>query len=321
MSVTSLNRSRIEKGGVNGKPSGGLAESNAPPNMLSKVFPIQSFFVVATDGTQSVLASPQNAEIINVVPRSDSGYSIGLAPWAQTPIALRFKIGAQNGSSSVIILKPGQIVRPQGRRGEPANFNGFEYGLPFGWMGGGLAPLYIFPSAEAELKWESARNEVLFHCQRLTIRESSATPPAQPFYNWPTRFPWTNCYRDVNGSAVNQNGDPSLAIVETTKILVRLNDNTSQASPVPVRAVLFGTNELDHNQDGLTINTSGQAFYDFAFPGNAVIAGMALNTPAVSLPVDIFGLGGEFAGITIDAPTGSTLIGQTVDIVRFGRLG
>ena len=146
-------------------------------------------------------------------------------------------------------------------------------------------------------------------------------PPAQPFFNWPTRFPWTNCFRDVSGSAVNQNGDPSLAITETTRVMLRLNSGIVTTAAEPARVVLYGTNELDHNPDGLTVSVTGQGFFDFAFPGNLVTAGMAANFPLVALPVDFLGMGGEFSAITIDAPTGSALIGETVDIVRFGRLG
>lgn len=325
--MNAMTKARLLRGGIDGLPRPAVPESESPPVVVSKVFPIQSFFnyLGQAVGAQALISQPPGTQIVNPQPRNDSGYSLGLAPWSQTPVVVSFKVGGQRSTSAPLLLKPGQIIRPQGKSGDkPANFNGFEYGLPFGWMGGGLATLFVFPSAEAEVVWSAPLNEVLFHCQQVQIRTTSLTPPAAPFLrNWPIAFPWNDCFRydAVAGVALEQNGQPSLSITETTKVMLRLRGNIALTAPEACRALLWGTDAFEHGADGLTPTLTQSFFYDFAFPGNGVVAGMAANDPVAALPNDFFALGGSLAGITLDVVAGSPILGGIVDILRFGRLG
>lgn len=328
-----INRMRIMNGGVDGRTSPVIAEGRSAPVPVTHRFAIQSLFdqAAVSNGSQRVLVQPNNQEIVNAQVRNDAGYSLGLAPWSQTPVAVRFKAGGSTGGSGVMILKPGQIVKPQGKappgrdgKQTPSNFNGFEFGLPFGWLGGGLATLFVFGSADAEMKWDATNAEVLFHCQQVRVRENSLDPPVPAqgtAANWPVKFPWTKLFRNdiVSGGALQQQGQPSMAIVETTRVVLRLRQ-PAQNNYENCRAVLWGTDQFDHLVDGLAVDTSLNGFYDFSWP-NPVANGYLPHMPVVNLPTWLFANGGDDAIFTLEAPTGSTLIGADVDVIRFGRLG
>ena len=121
----------------------------------ARVFPYQSYFdavlleaAVLAQGTGQLLVDSA------AVPARDSntrGFGLGLDPSSETPIAVSFK--RYSGSASgAMLLRPGQIVFPFGR--EEA-FAGFRWGLPFGWLGGGLAGLTVIQNAKAELAWSA----------------------------------------------------------------------------------------------------------------------------------------------------------------------
>lgn len=320
-------KARLLKGGMNGLPTPGVPGTDGQPVIDNRYKPIQSFFDYRGQavGAQALIANPPGTQIISKVSRNDSGYSIGLAPWSESPVAVSFKVGGQNGTSQPLILKPGQIMRPQGKASgatRAVNFNGFEYGLPAGWPGGGLVSLFVFPSPDAEVKWDATFNQVLFHCQQLQIRITDTVPPAS-LKNWPVRFPWADGarYDATNNVALEQDGKAALSIVETTRVMLRLRGNIALANPEACRACLWGTDAFEHAADGLAVNQSQGYFYDFAWPGNQVVAGMAANDPIVDLPTSFFGIGGSLAGLTLDVADGSVLEDAIVDVVRYGRLG
>lgn len=288
---------------------------------FSELWPLQSYFDAAAELTTpqstAALEQPPTNGIVPSTRRdksSQGGYSLGLAPWSQTPVAVQFSFGAE-GSSSPVVLKPGQLYTPNG----DGRFVGFEYGLPFGWLGGGNATLFLFKTKQAKVDWMGDQSEILFHRLRTTIL---AGPAAAPSYrNWPNRFPWPQMFRYNALGTQMQNGKPSLAIARTTKILLRLNiaagtitgDNTA-------RVMFWGTDDFGTGADGLTAVNTDQFFQDISFPDPALLVAGWTDNPMVALDPDIAGTASNTWGISIVAPAGSVLVGKTVDICRYGLL-
>src|SRR5260221_7507391 len=142
-----------------------LPETSAPVQQISRLFLYQSYF----DSTllqNAILEQTRNSPIVESTVQENQipGYAIGLHPSSQTPVAIQFKLGAQPSSSQAIVLKPGQVVRPHGlpRGMNSGAFSGFRWGLPFGWLGGGVATLLVFSTPDADVSWPGTP-EVIFH--------------------------------------------------------------------------------------------------------------------------------------------------------------
>lgn len=288
----------------------------ANPNVLVKTFALQSFFD-NTQLRQALLAQALNSPIVSAdSTRQVKGKLLGLHPSSQTPVAVRLKAGGRQGGDNSVVLTPGQVYRARG-----AGFDGIEWGLPFGWLGGGVAQLHIADNDDAFLSWPQQKVEVLIQRQRALIA-ADVNPSAAAFgsYNWPTRFPWPNAarYNTVTpATPISQAGQPILA-VEPTRILLRLRVN-NLANPAGLRLIWRGDNGYDIGSDGITPSTTDQTYLDVTFPA---WAGTATGFPVVEIQTPYALLGGDSAVVTFQniATNVATLAGSYVDILRFGRI-
>jgi len=86
------------------------------------------------------------------------------------------------------------------------------------------------------------------------------------------------------------------------------------------RMVFFGTDAFGIGADGETANNADNLFYDLNWPIPS-LAGIGTDAnPVIDLSMPIARLASNQWGVAIYAPTGSPLIGMTVDIARYGRL-
>lgn len=295
-----------------------LPDSKSPGVALSATFAYQSYF----DSTllqNAILTQPLNQLIVTSTQRTENiaGYSFGLHPSSQTPVSVQPILGGQAQSAKPIILHPGQLYRPHGRPGDKAgNFSGFNWGLPYGWLGGGVATLYVFSSPDADAAWPG-HSEVIFQRQRMLIAAPAAVPAAFPT-NWPQRFPWLLAKSGTN--ATPQGGAPSISIAEPTRVLMSLESNTL-ATAATMRAYFQGTNDFDLNSAGTAVTTPVR-FKDLVWGSYSPPAGLANVTAAYP----VVELTGEWARLAADAggvqlvDTGTSLAGLYVDVVRYGRL-
>ena len=294
-----------------------IRQTGAPAQPLSRVFAYQSYF----DNTllsRAILPQNTNDPIVASTMKREQipGYSLGLHPSSQTPVAVQFTLGGQTTSSQAIVLSPGQIVRPHGlpRNVQDGSFSGFTWGLPFGWLGGGLATLIVFPSADADASWQG-RPEILFHRQRIQIEDLAALP-ANADKNWPLRFPWEEA---VSGSASSlQQGSPVIA-VEPTRTILRLRLGTLAAA-ADMRIIYQETQDFDLDSAGAVIATPVTA-YDVTWGTWASVGAGNLGTQYQMLSLQDQGwrLGADLGGVTF-ASSAASLIDQYVDVCRYGKL-
>jgi len=280
------------------------------------VFDFQSYFDTSLQET-AIEDQPLNQLIVPSTERKiqTSGYGLALAPWSEAPVAVQFLIGAQPSSSTVFILKPGEVLRPFGKPNNNASsFSGFRYGLPFGWLGGGLTHLFVLATADSKVEWPENRKELLFHRQRLVIR---ATDSSTVTYrnNWPLAFPWINAQRGVTGGTVPQGSQPSFQMLPT-RVVGRLNV-TSLAGPATVYAI-FASNEA-FDASPVAVNLTFQPFTAITITD---LDGAAYTTPrpVFEFPVSALKLGGPNASLALFADPDSDLVGQSIDVVRYGCL-
>lgn len=290
---------------------------------FSETWPLQSYFDAAAEiTTPPSTASLEQPPLDQIVPSTlrdktnQSGFSLGLAPWSQAPVAVQFSFGDQ-GASATVILKPGQIFRPNG--GE--RFVGFTYGLPFGWLGGGNVTLFLFKTPDARVDWTGYQSEVLFHRLRTTILAATVPLTAPSYRNWPNRFPWPYMYRYATTPEF-QAAQSSLAIAEVTRTLLRLNNDATVSLPTDqgFRMVFWGTDDFGTSSDGTTVTGSDQLYTDLSWPDPTSLVAGSYDNPVISLDRNLAALSGNTWGVALYAPAGSTLIGKTVDICRYGRL-
>lgn len=256
----------------------------------------------------AILAQPTNELIVPSTKRTFQGrvMQIGSAGYSQAPIAVRAYGGANE--TGVFILRPGQSIRL-------GSSTGIEYGLPFGWLGGGLATLVIGESEDAHLDLgPSSRPEIIFHRFRTVIEASAANLPALK-RNWPLQFPWT---RATFGAAdADQGGNPILR-VEPTRTLLRLR--SAIAADKSVSVVFRGSREFDESSVGayaLTNLTS--TFVEMTF--RASTDPLLPLYPSAMIPENFpFTLACDEGGVTLLDLGDATLTGVEVDVVRFGRL-
>lgn len=304
-----------------------LAEKQAtiqsPAVEIVEQFPLQSYFDATpetlTPPAMAVLQQPQGEGIARNTLKTASihGYAIGVAPWSEAPAAIQFVEG-NRGQSGILHLRPGQIVRPTGGLA----FTGFNWGLPYGWLGGGTVTLFIFKTHEAKVKWDGIQPEILFHRFRTVIRDgASIAPVANGVVNFPTKFPWAKQYQWQGGANSEiQQGQPILSISEITRTILRLQQGaTVITGDQLMRMVWFGSDAFSIGADGITAVQADKVFYDLNWPDN-VVAGMDVADPLLTLPRELAAVGCNQYGINFYAPTASALIGLNVDVVRWGRL-
>lgn len=270
---------------------------------LATTFPFQSYFdsVLQQDAILGQSAGNPIVDSTRLLAQTP-GYGVALHPASRAPVAIRFKGGSAD--SSIVFLSPGQIVRA-------GDFTEFEWGLPFGWLGGGPVTLLVLNSEVADVRFPQSNVSLPFHRTRLPIL---AAIPGSPVYNWPIAFPWSNAM----GGVIPQGASPAFNL-EPTSTLMRLRFALSSASPaVPATFTLVwtGTDVLDQNSDG-TINVTDETTYDVTF--SPVSDGLAADYSTAWLPTDLARLGGDYSSLYVIDKTG-LYTSAFVDVVRFGRL-
>jgi len=298
-----------------------VPESFAPAVQISRLFPFWSYHST-TLGVDAIRPQPPNDPIVSVTEKEDqiSGYAVGLHPSSETPIAIEFRTGGQQGSSAVHILKPGEILRPHGLpRGQAAgSFSGIRWGLPFGWLGGGLVTLVVFRTPDSDVLWHGNK-EVVFHRLTLPVIQPAAVP-ASLGYNWPTRFPWPLAIND----AVNAQGGSAVLHVEPTRLVMALRppSDVPLVAPISMRILYQATDEFGFN--AYDVATAQVQFVDEVWGSwsEAGMAGAAIAArPMMEMPSLDGRIGANAGGITlVDLSGTAALSGAYVDIVRYGRL-
>ncbi len=289
-------------------------------------FPFQSYFS-STLLEKAILAQPQGEQIVPSTKKTSSvaGYAVGLHPSSQCPIAITYVKGAQSGDSGVIVLKPGMIVRPNGEQwgkdgiSKDGRFSGFQWGLPFGWLGGGNATIVVFRTSDAKVDWRD-RSELIFHRQRIAIAQPADVPASTALLeNWPTAFPWARAVQGAN--AIPQGGKPILSL-KPTRIAMSLRADL--ANPATLRMFFIGSTEFSQLSTGVEDLTAAPVAYDITFGTWASVA--AANYPTQYqfqfLPVEAFRLS-SINGAMVLVDVAGVFAGPEptyVDIIRYGEL-
>lgn len=316
---------------ANGKPviqeHAMMPDTKTPGVSVTQVFPYQSFF---DSGLlqKAILTQSPNQPIVNnpttpMIKVGLDGYAVGLHPSSQTPIAFQpLGGGGQNASAQAIVLRPGQIYRPHGKPGGgPGHFAGFEWGLPFGWLGGGVATLYVFASPDADVAWPGDA-EVIYQRQRMEIYGAGNAPPAAVPFNWPQRFPWAHA---VGPNNQTQAGLPTISITQPTRIEMSLV-LTSLAAPDTMRMFLWGSNDFAVNGITGVIDTTLTRFIDYTWGSYAAEApGSNITTayPVAELSGEMVRLAADDGGMllwSLSTNTDQNLSGAFVDVTRYGRI-
>ncbi len=214
--MTALARfSAAAKGRSNIQQHAILPDTTSPGISVTKLFKYQSFF----DGFQlqnAILTQSANEPIVGSTMEEVKigGYGLALHPSSQTPVAILPMVGGSAAQAAPIILRPGQVYRPHGRIGvAQGNFSTFRWGIPFGWLGGGLATIYILPSSDASVDWSGDAPEIIFQRQQMLVADPTtfgAAGPSDAPLNWPLRFPWPNAARGL--TPIPQPGQAIVAV-------------------------------------------------------------------------------------------------------------
>lgn len=292
-------------------------QAKIPPSSVvgyGKTFAYQSY-LDSTLLETAILNQPAGQQIVpSTLDASQAqlpGYVFGLHPASETPIAVQF-IGPSGTAGATYIMRPGDVVRPY-----KEGFKGFNWGLPFGWLGGGLARAVILPADAGDLQWQRTAGDLLFHRLRLPVYAANATIAAAPNPNFPLRFPWKNAFF----GAIQQYGTPSF-VVTPTKLLARLR---FVGASVTIRFLCFDQDVLI---DNATLDDDlSQGYVDVTFPSttattltvNGVTAGTT-EFPIIALDEYLAKLGGDAAyvlPVDINSVMGG---GKYIDLFRYGKL-
>jgi hypothetical protein len=293
-------------------------KSDAPVVQINNQYPLQSYF----DNTlleKALLYQAQGEPIVKSTQRTESiaGYAVGLHPSSQCPVAIRFQKGSQSTDSGVVVLKPGQIVRPNGEQAQQdGRFSGFDYGLPFGWLGGGSVTLIVFRTSDSKVDWLD-HSEVIFHRQRAIILATAAVPASTALKpNWPISFPWISAKQGTN--ALPQGGQPILA-VKPTRVAMALSADLAAAATM--RMYFVGSTEFNQAANGQELLTDVPVAYDVVWGTWASLASAnyAAQKQFQFLPVEAWRLS-SFKGSMIPVAVDASLVGLYVDIIRYGEL-
>lgn len=293
-----------------------LPDTSSPGVAVTRLYQFQSYFDDTLLET-ALLQQSKNEPIVGSTMKEEqiSGYCVGLHPSSQTPVAFLPLVGGQAGASAPIILKPGQVYRPHGRpNGKPGHFAGFRWGLPFGWLGGGMATLFVFPSSDAGVDWPG-NSEVIFHRQRMKI-VAPASLPAAARKNWPMRFPWTQAMRGT----ISQQGAAVIGI-KPSKVMMSLR-LASLGAPADMRMVIQSSNDLDLSSAGAVVLT-GPRFDTYtwgSYVANGGAGDLATNYPVVEYNGPLNRLAADDGGVCLIDMSASTLTDAYVDVVRYGKL-
>lgn len=305
-----------------------IALTGGAPAPITQDFPFQSYFDTAL--MQKALL-PQTTSIVGPgapnmpgtppLTVQTGGLAVQLHPSSMTPIAIDFTL-ANGVPSSPVLMKPGQIIRP-------GRFSSFQWGLPFGWLGGGIATILL---AQNELSdfGAPANAEVVFHRQRMQIIASTSVAVV-PVPNWPIRFPWPGAISGAVGGTP-QGQLPTGGVVNPTKIMARLRVSPVPAGGAVTRFILFNIDEFDRTQGYAVPNVlTGACAVDvqwqpFDQSGIAVTGGtppLEYQVQELDLTTPIARLGGDNCCVVIvDVTPGGAnpVAGSFIDVVRYGGL-
>ena len=282
---------------------------------LTQDFRLQSYFDdVLLE--RAILEQSTNDAIVDSTAQESQlpGYGFGLHPSSQTPIAV------QVNKDPPFLLKPGQVLFPTGQR-----FESFRWGLPFGWLGGGVATLIVFQSKEATVYWGEGA-EVLFHRVRIPILQPAdvtALANNNARKNWPFRFPWTQALRGA--SSVPQRGKPVVAIAQPTRVAMALRGKVALAAAAPMRMVWQGTSDFAANALGVADMTVPPLFQNFVWPvytSLGVSGNLSAQVPHFVYEGAIARLAADDGGVAlIDGSGGAAALNACfVDFCRYGKL-
>jgi hypothetical protein len=231
-----------------------------------------------------------------------AGVGVALHPSSESPVAVRFRGGTAD--SAALILTPGQIVNV-------GTFATFEYGLPFGWLGGGTSILYILHNDKAVVDFgNSEKGATIFHRARYVIENAF---PGTLRKNWPGTFPWQSAARTNTVNPMPEGGAPIVAL-DMEIALMRLR--SAIAAPATVTMIWQGNDAFDADAAGV-VSSATRTTYDVTFP--AVPAGSGAF-PIAWLPREVHRLTSSVTGVNFIDPTGA-LNGQFIDVVRYCRFG
>ncbi len=314
-----------------GAPTGDV---KAPAYEVSNVFSYQSYFdstllekaLFRQNVNEPIVASTLSEAV------QTNGYGLALHPSSETPVAVQFMTGAQQGASTTYRLKPGEVIRPQGTEmNEDGSFSGFYWGLPFGWLGGGAAMLVVLRSPDSRVEWASEHAEVAYHRIRLQIVAPAALPVAAGAYsgalNWPQRFPWPAATFGTSG--LSQRGQPALSIAPTrTALSLRLATVTiAGANTAAMRMYWVGADVWAQSGPNAisksTISLADVRATDLTWNQWAQQGGAPAPFNAAYQTLMLTGEAERYAanaGALVLASEDAQLQGQYVDIVRWGRL-
>ena len=295
-------------------------------------FPLQSGYSTALLQGQIL---PQQSSANGIDPSTENpqqiaGVGFALSPYSETPVAVLPDIvgGASNGAATM--LKPGQVFYPGG------TFRSFRFGLPYGWLGGGLANMLVLREHVGYAFW-TGEPEVLFHAVTVPVYQTTGAPAAAAVVpNWPTRFPWRQALSTFSGGNVQFPLPPALVVVPTKYVLrlrvaaipagatIRLTLGQTRDFDTPIIAA--GVNpQLPTYGTEIALTTQG-ASYDLLWNAWAqsglTIGGVAqVEYPMQTLAAELLRGGGDKAILTavdLHNNLGST---QYLDIARYGRIG
>ena len=306
------------------------SDVKSPAVQISKVFNFQSYF----DSTlleRAILVQRQNEPIVasTVVEPQLKGHMVGLHPSSQAPVALDFRAGERSQASQTYLLKPGEILRPLGD--DP--FEGFRFGLPFGWLGGGLVHLLIFQTPDADVLWHG-NAELIFHRARYKINQPAELDAAivndAPF-NWPLRFPWPHAFRAVTP----QKGEAIVSIADPTRAIFVRRGFDSLANPADMRVIFQATNDFGLAPNPIQVAPfppdvpilTDNPYRDMTwgtFTSVVVSGNLAKQNILQEMPPDFVRLAADDGGIVMvdisNGGQGGDLQDGFVDVVRYGRL-
>jgi len=314
-------------------PSDQMAAAAGNIQIKSFFFPFQSYFD-NTAGVQAIGVQPVGEPIVpstvQIVPVS--GYGIGLHPDSECPVAVRFKSGAGVTDSQVLVLTPGHIVFPNGR----APFSGFTCGLPFGWLGGGVAQLVILKTPDAHMLWDISPSEVVIQRQRVIVQAQNISQPTFSL-GLPTGFPWVNAKRynpDVPTAPFLQ-GAPAIITATPTRTVLRLRLN-GQVTDANVLMLVQLTTPFDTGtalpprapvQVGMSVQTMDVGADTVAIPFHfPKLVGSRPYFPTASFSTPDLGNGTQSPGVLLAGDqavfclTSPDAPGGAVDIVRYGLI-
>ncbi len=308
-----------------------LPDTDSPGVSMTQLFPLQSYLDDTLLEKALLIQTPNEPIVRSTLQKANvGGYAFGLHPSSQTPVAVRPIVGGQTASPQAVILRPGQIYRPHGRPGnKPGHFSGFEWGLPFGWLGGGVATLYVFPSPDADVAWPGDA-EVMFHRFRARIvAPASLVTLAAALNNWPLRFPWTQAVRGA--ASIGQEGAAIVSISNPTRVMMSLRLN-AMAATGDMRMILQGSDDLDTGTFALPADpTVGCRFDTYTwgtYAANGGAGNLATNYPVIEYTGPLARLGADgitaaglaLGGMVLVDMSAGTLTDAYVDIARYGRI-